>query len=263
MDEKGGPMGTYREKYVFNFFRASQEEMREKVQGLAKKLIEFIIAANFGEMSILFEECKSIRYSAQGYLEDSKVAENEKKTLVQVGYECALMDVAQMYLERLSAQNEVQQINTKYKDEILSILAKRGTMLHGDLACAIEVSASGLNAIIKRMNATSVKLINVEEVSKYKLYSITPIAYKYITERKPELTIEIEKGRSFEKEQRELLMQYAVGICKIMNKKKTLEDSRSISGKNTVWEFKPEKNNRFEGPYSTIVFGDKIGKRLA
>ena len=65
MDEKGGPMGTYREKYVFNFFRASQEEMREKVQGLAKKLIEFIIAANFGEMSMLFEECKSIRFCAR------------------------------------------------------------------------------------------------------------------------------------------------------------------------------------------------------
>lgn len=256
-------MGTYREKYVFNFFRASQEEMREKVQGLARKLVEILILANFGEMSMLFEECKSIRYSAQGYLEDSKVAENEKKTLVQAGYECALMDVAQMYLERLKAQNEVLQISTKYKDEILSVLAKRGTMMHGDLASAIEVSASGLNAIIKRMNATSVKLVNVEEVSKYKLYSITPIAYKYITERKPELTIQIETGRSFEKEQRELFMQYAVGICEIMNKRKLLEDSRSISGKNTVWEFKPEKNNKFEKPYSTINFVEKIGKRLA
>lgn len=256
-------MGTYREKYVFNFFRASQEEMREKVQGLARKLVEILILANFGEMSMLFEECKSIRYSAQGYLEDSKVAENEKKTLVQAGYECALMDVAQMYLERLKAQNEVLQISTKYKDEILSVLAKRGTMMHGDLASAIEVSASGLNAIIKRMNATPVKLVNVEEVSKYKLYSITPIAYKYITERKPELTIQIEMGRSFEKEQRELFMQYAVGICEIMNKRKLLEDSRSISGKNTVWEFKPEKNNKFEKPYSTINFVEKIGKRLA
>lgn len=256
-------MGTYREKYVFNFFRASQEEMREKVQGLARKLVEILILANFGEMSMLFEECKSIRYSAQGYLEDSKVAENEKKTLVQAGYECALMDVAQMYLERLKAQNEVLQISTKYKDEILSVLAKRGTMMHGDLASAIEVSASGLNAIIKRMNATPVKLVNVEEVSKYKLYSITPIAYKYITERKPELTIQIETGRSFEKEQRELFMQYAVGICEIMNKRKLLEDSRSISGKNTVWEFKPEKNNKFEKPYSTINFVEKIGKRLA
>lgn len=263
MDGKGGVMGTYREKYVFNFFKASQEEMREKVQSLAKKLIEFIIAANFGEMRMLFEECKSIRYSAQGYLEDSGVAENEKKTLVQVGYECALMDVAQMYLECLNAQNEVRQISTKYKDEILSVLAKRGTMLHGDLAGALGVSASGLNAIIKRMNATPVKLINVEEVSKYKLYSITPIAYKYITERKPELTIQIETRRSFEKEQRELLMKYAVEICEIMNKRKILEDHRLISGKNTIWEFKPERNNRFEKPYSTINFVGKVGKRLA
>ena len=88
-------------------------------------------------------------------------------------------------------------------------------------------------------------------------------SYKFITERKPELTIQIETRRSFEKEQRELFMKYAVEICEIMNKRKILEDDRSISGKNTIWEFKPERNNRFEKPYSTINFVGKVGKRLA
>lgn len=256
-------MGTYREKYVINFFKASQDEIREKVQGFARKLVEFLIAANFGELRMLFEDCKSVRYSAQGYLEESKVTQNEKDTLVQIGYESALMDVAQMYLECLSVQNEVLQISTKYRDEILSVLAKRGTMLHGDLASAIEVSTSGLNAVIKRMNATSVKLINVEVVSKYKLYSITPIAYKYITERKPDLIIQIETDHSFEKEQRERLMRYAVEISKMMNKKKTVESSRSISGKHTIWEFKPEKNKKYDKPRAGINYIDKIGRRLA
>lgn len=256
-------MGIYREKYVFSYFRASQEEIREKVQGLARKLIEFLIAANFGEMSVLFEECKSIRYSAQGYLEESKVAKKEKETLVQVGYECALMDMAQMYLECMSMQNEVLKISTKYRDEVLSILAKRGTMLHGDLASAIEVSTSGLNAVIKRMNATSVKLINIEEVSKYKLYSITPIAYKYITERKPELTLQIEMKNSFEKEQRERLMQYAVEITKMMNKKKTMEDSQSVFEKHADWESKPKKNMKCKKTCGNVKYFDRINKRLA
>lgn len=204
-----------------------------------------------------------MRYSAQGYLEESKVAKKEKETFVQIGYEYALLDVMQMYLEKLNVQNEIQQISTKYKDEVLSVLAKRGTMLHGDLASTIEVSASGLNAIIKRMNATSVKLINVEEVSKYKLYSITPIAYKYITESKPELTIEIEMRNSFEKEQRELFMTYAVEIYKMLNKRKSVENSQSISGPKTVWEFKPEKNKKYEKTIIDINRTDKIRRRLA
>ncbi|MCM1234668.1 MAG: hypothetical protein NC489_31585 [Ruminococcus flavefaciens] len=256
-------MGKYREKYVFNFFKASQEEIREKVQGLARKLVDFFVAANFSEVRMLFEECKPIRYSAQGYLEESKVAKNEKEILVQVGYECALMDMTQMYLERLNVQNEMMKVSTKYRDEILSVLAKRGTMLHGDLASAIQVSASGLNAVIKRMNATPVKLINVEDVSKYKLYSITPIAYKYIIEQKPELTIQIEMRSSFEKEQREWLMQYAVDISKMMNQKKSVEDNRLVWGKHTVWEGKPEKNRKYEKTNTLVRCVEKIDWELA
>lgn len=251
-------MGTYREKYVFNFFKASQKEMREKARGVARQMVEFLIEANGREMGMLFQECKSMRYSAQGYLEESEIAENEKETLVQVGYECALMDIMQMYLERLDTQNAIQQISTKYRDKVLSVLAKRGTMLHGDLASAIEVSASGLNAVIKRMNATPVKLINVEEVSKYKLYSITPIAYKYITERNSDLMIEFETRDSFEKERREVLMMYAMEICKIMNERKSAEDSQKI-----IWEFKPEKKRKYEKEYRDINYMDKFGKRLA
>lgn len=204
-----------------------------------------------------------MRYSAQGYLEESKVAKDEKETLVQAGYQCALMDVMQMYLEHLNTQYDIQKISTKYRDEVLSVLAKRGTMLHGDLASAIEVSASGLNAVIKRMNATPVKLVSVEEVSKYKLYSITPIAYKYITECKPELTAQIEMRNSFEKEQREMLMKYAVEISKMMNKRRTVEEGQSVSGQKAIWEFKPKKNGRFEKARKDIYYADKISKKLA
>ena len=52
-------------------------------------------------------------------------------------------------------------------------------MFHKDLANAIGVSPSGLNAVIKQMNAYPVKTINIQDVSKYKLYSMTPVAYRY------------------------------------------------------------------------------------
>lgn len=58
-------------------------------------------------------------------------------------------------------------------------------------------------------------------------------------------------------------MQYAVEICKMMNKRKSMEDCQSISGKNTIWEFKSEKNKKYEKPYLTINYVEKIGKRLA
>ena len=65
-------------------------------------------------------------------------------------------------------------------DSIEIDLKKRGTLLHKDLAAELGVSASELTDLIRKMNSTSVKLINVEAVSKYKLYSLTPIANQYI-----------------------------------------------------------------------------------
>ncbi|MDE6601499.1 MAG: hypothetical protein K2K90_04935 [Lachnospiraceae bacterium] len=207
----------YKEKYAINFFRADQEEMRRKTQGFSQIMVEFIVEAAFGELEKLQQECKQMRYSAQGYLEESEVSPDEKNTLVNIGYINALLDVEQMYLQKLTIQNEMRQIKTRYKNKILAALVKGGTMLHKDLACAIGVSASGLTAVIKQMNATSVPTIRIEEVSKYKLYSITPAAYQYVKHCMPGVVPE-DETRNREKE---VYFDYAMAVRDIKQNRKT------------------------------------------
>ena len=95
----------------------------------------------------------------------------------------------QIYLNKVSAQKEIDKIKTKYKDDVLRILMKNRIMFHKDLAGALGVSPSGLNAIIKQMNASSVKLINTDNASKFKLYSLTPVAYQYCSKMNTERII--------------------------------------------------------------------------
>lgn len=173
-------MGKYYEDYVLRFFENDSKKTQENTQRLVKKMVELVVESDFYEMEQLLNDCKVLRYQTQGYLEDSRVEDEEKNVLANVGYTRALIDVMQMYKEKVYMQYEIQRINTKYRDLLLRILAERGTLLHKDLAIALGVSASGLSAIIKQINATSVKLVNVEKVSKYTMYSITAVALKYI-----------------------------------------------------------------------------------
>lgn len=252
-------MATYKGKYVFNFFKSSQKEMQEKLQGLVKRIVKLLMDANYREMERLFEECKPVRYSAQGYVEESKIPNDEKKTLVNAGYAYGILDVMQMYLKELNVQNEIQQVKTKYKDEIITVLSKTGTMLHGDLASAIGVSASGLNAVIKKMNATSVKLIHVEEVSKYKLYSVTPAAYNYIITNNPNVQVECELFN--ESRRKEQLLKYMIEINKMVNQRKISESSiRNFEERNRS---KIDSDKKYTRCVENIVYSDKFEKRLA
>lgn len=179
-------METNAEKYTFNFFVDSPQEIKERNQQMMRKLLDSMVEMDWTEIDKLLKESKATRYSIQGYEEDVEVPKDIKEKLISAGYASALIDAMQLYVEKINTQNEIYKINTKYRDVILRILAKRGTLLHGDLASALGVSPSGLNAIIKQMNGTTVKLISVEEISKYKLYSITPVAYKYIMRQEQE-----------------------------------------------------------------------------
>lgn len=168
------------ENYTCNFFTESPEQIREKTQRLMRKLMESVADCDFAQVNQLLQDSKSMRYSIQGYKEELTVAHEIKEMLTNAGYATAIIDAMQLYTEKLHAQNEIFKIKTKYRDKLLQVLAERGTLLHSDLASALGVSPSGLNAIIRQMDAVSVKLVRTEAVSKYKLYSITPTAYKYI-----------------------------------------------------------------------------------
>jgi len=173
-------MGSYKEKCLFNFFVDSPKDIKDGTQQMMRKLFDYIVESDYAKVDRALNESKPMKYSIQGYEEAIDIEDDIKRKLISAGYASALIDAMQLYVEKINAQNEIFKVNTKYKNMILEILAKRGTLLHGDLASALGISPSGLNAVIKQMNGTSVKLISVEKISKYKLYSITPIAYKYI-----------------------------------------------------------------------------------
>lgn len=249
-------MGMYNEEYVFNFFKANQEEMQEKIQGLSKKVIELIAGSDFVELGKLLQDCKLMRYSAQGYLEESSVPVKEKDTFVDIGYTMALIDAMQMYLQKLTIQNEMNQIKTKYKNEILSILVRKGTLLHKDLATALGVSASGLTAIIKQMNATSVMMIRVEEISKFKLYSITPAAYKYAMQNMPDLMMDM----NLEIDRKERYFNYTMEMYKIIRSRKEAAMEKEGTEKTEFARLnKKEKYSQKKTEFGNIVaFGRKL-----
>lgn len=183
-------MDTYQEKYTSNFMVDEPEKIREKTQRLIKMLTETLAEADFSEIDHLLQETKPMGYSIQGYLERLQLAKREKDMLMHAGYNSALLDMMRLYTANLYAQEEIQRVTTKYRDVILRILDKRGTLLHKDLAVELMTTTNNLTAIIKQMNATSVKLIHVEEFSKFKAYSLTPIARQYIEKRMPDTPID-------------------------------------------------------------------------
>ena len=181
-------MNKYQE-YLLNFYTDDTNVAESKTRKLIQKLLDLMSNFHYSEIKQLFQATKSMRYSGQSYMENLAIPNKEKDMLFNIGYTYAVMDIMQFYTEKLNVESEIQKVATKHRDTTLSILAKRGTVFHKDLASAIGVSASGLTAVIKQINSSSVKLINVETISKYKLYSLTPAAQKYITQSKPDTYI--------------------------------------------------------------------------
>lgn len=75
---------------------------------------------------------------------------------------------------------EISQIRSKYGEKILNILKEERTMYHGDLAVRLSVSPSGLNAIIKKMLDVEIPLLMVEQIGKFKKYSLSEAAREYM-----------------------------------------------------------------------------------
>lgn len=176
-------MNIGRDQTIVNFFTDNIREISEKTQRLIKKSIGLFAEGNFEGVKDLLEASKVMRYSIQAYIESLSIEGDEKDMLVQAGYTSAIIDSMQLYIDELKVQKEIQSISTRYKEDLLCILKRRGTLLHKDLAVELGLSDSGLTPVIKKMNSTSVKLVNVEEISKYKLYSLTPIANQYVVKK--------------------------------------------------------------------------------
>ncbi|MBQ2802858.1 MAG: hypothetical protein IJF07_03060, partial [Lachnospiraceae bacterium] len=172
-------MSTY-EELRFNYFLEDSSSAGEKSRKMMNCLIKHLATADYDEIRKLYDAVKPVRYSVQGYMESLGTLTEAQLKLFYAGNTNAILDIMLAYVDKLHAEKEIEKINTKYKLSILYTLAKRGSLLHKQLAATLGVTPSGLTAVIKQMNATSVKLINIEEVSKYTIYSLTPVAYQYV-----------------------------------------------------------------------------------
>lgn len=79
------------------------------------------------------------------------------------------------------ATDSIMQIRQKYKNPALLILYELNRILHAELANLLDVSPSGLNAIIKKINETDKKPIHDIKAGKFKFYQLSEEGKIYVT----------------------------------------------------------------------------------
>lgn len=110
-------------------------------------------------------------FMESGVSDDIKL-DGEKKSFVQ-GYLCGAMRQENMQrTDDSMIRNQIIQTRSKYCEPVLELLASEGELYHGDLAEKLNLSPSGLNAIIKKMQETDPQIIKTTQIGKYKIYSL-------------------------------------------------------------------------------------------
>lgn len=92
-------------------------------------------------------------------------------------------------------RRQILEVRSKYCESILELLAGAGELYHGDLADKLEISPSGLNAIIKKMQAGSIPIVETIQVGKYKIYKLSDEVKDYIQKRRVSKTNERIEGK--------------------------------------------------------------------
>lgn len=94
-------------------------------------------------------------------------------------------------MEDEEIRQQILQVRSKYSEPILELLFREGELYHGDLADKLNLSPSGLNAIIKKMMEGTKPIIDMMQIGKYKIYTLPDAVRRYM-ERKiqPEETQE-------------------------------------------------------------------------
>lgn len=83
-------------------------------------------------------------------------------------------------MNREVMEQEMDKIRSKYGEKILKKLWENRMMYHGDLATQLSLSPSGLNAIIKKMEQVTPSLVHIEQVGKFKKYSLSDEMQEYM-----------------------------------------------------------------------------------
>ena len=89
-------------------------------------------------------------------------------------------------MEREQIERQIDQIRSKHTRPILKLLEHEHSMYHGELAEQLNISPSGLNAIIKKMLAAELPLIEVDQIGKFKKYSLSKEIAEHFTVFFPE-----------------------------------------------------------------------------
>lgn len=104
---------------------------------------------------------------------------DEEQKWYVMGYLKALEE-KENSLEKLeTVKAQIYRVRSKYCEPILQLLKKEGKLYHGDLAEKLDISPSGLNAIIKKINESDIPLVITEQIGKYKIYSLSQEAKNY------------------------------------------------------------------------------------
>lgn len=166
-------------KWNINFFLDAAEKIEVKMQQFVEKFIEILVFSKTDELKSAITALKSVKYSGQAFIESLETWDEQYRRVFDVGYLHALFDMIDLYEKSIHVEREIDKIRTGYRDEIFYFLSRRTTLFHKELASLLRLTPSGLNAVIKLMNAEGIKTVNAEKVSKYTVYSLTPAAYQY------------------------------------------------------------------------------------
>lgn len=132
------------------------------------------------------EELNTIRSAAPNEIDaDLENMTSEQQYFYLLGY-MAGSNKLQTQLPSIDAiEKAVCRLQTKYTDKILLYLYKEGKCYHRDLAANpdIQLSSSGLTAVIKKICACSIPLIETIKTGKFKIYYLTEAGKLYVKER--------------------------------------------------------------------------------
>lgn len=115
------------------------------------------------------------------------------------GYLCAQKEESGEFgTDEERIRQQILQVRSKYCEPLLEFLFQEGELYHGDLAEKLELSPSGLNAIIKKMMESDPPIIAMMQIGKYKIYSLPEAVKRYMENRSRSKVHEEEKTRTYQ-----------------------------------------------------------------
>lgn len=169
-------------EYIVNFVNPDKKEIENAMRNLSKAFSKCLSIGNFEDMENLFNNCKQMRYSAQAYLEQENCVELDKDILVNIGYARAILDSMKLWIEERKFQERMENLS-EIKRRILFELYKCVMMSRKEISNRFGIDEEKVNGIISDINKEDISVIKQENVRGKEIYTITPRAHKYISEK--------------------------------------------------------------------------------